>query len=295
MEGGRKALKKQIFGKEIELKTEVAVIAVSILILLGCLVGYIFFRDKSDIIIEARHGAVEETGDGIGAEGKLGAGSSDNALDAGKANKTGEREEETDTKGIEDTDGSEANNDNGEGNNNDSDEKLASGEMIKVYVVGCVKSPGIVTIEKGQMIYDAVALAGGLTEEADAKNINMVYRLNENVMLYIKSIKEAEQTRENIKGENAVIVKGSGDSALVIDDGGGDDKNDQETKPGLVNINTADIAELDTLPGIGEATAKDIIAFREKNNGFRRIEDIMKVPRIKQNRFDKIRDFITVE
>ena len=62
-----------------------------------------------------------------------------------------------------------------------------------------------------------------------------------------------------------------------------------------MNINTADAAELDTLPGIGEVTAGDIIAFREKNGPFKKPEDIMKVPRIKQSRFDSIKDFIIVD
>lgn len=291
-------MKKQIFGKEIELKTEVALIAISALVLLGCLVGYIFFRDRSEIIIEARHGIEQDTQAGIGnalttankgAEDVIGSkgsiGNSNNGnVDGNNGNV------------ISNSGNVGSNNGNVISNNGNDGEIPASREIIKVYVVGCVESPGIVTIEKGQMIYDAVTLAGGLTAEADADNINMVYKLNENVMLYIKSNKEAEQKEKTKKGENAVIVKESGDSALVIGDGDEDDKKEQEGgKPKLVNINTADIAELDTLPGIGEATAKDIIAFREKNDGFRRIEDIMKVPRIKQNRFESIRDYITVE
>jgi competence protein ComEA len=151
-----------------------------------------------------------------------------------------------------------------------------------------VKKPGIVTLTKGQMISDAVREAGGLTEDADADNINMVYTLNENVMLYIKSKGESKAV-----GEGAVVRSDSGPAAEVI---AGRD-NDAYGRDGIrpVNINTAGVAELDTLPGIGEATARDIIAYREKHGGFSSIEDIMKVPGIKKNRFESIRDYITVE
>jgi competence protein ComEA len=62
-----------------------------------------------------------------------------------------------------------------------------------------------------------------------------------------------------------------------------------------VNINTAGIEELDTLNGIGEATARDIIEYREKNGGFKKIEDIMKITGIKESKFNKIKDSICVE
>ncbi len=281
---GGENLKKRLFGKEIELRTETVVIAISVLVLLGCLVGCIFFRDKSDIIIEAGHSKEKETQADTATAGEAGieggnkASGSDGVIGIGKA-------------GVTAIDGANG----ADGRDGLSEEQSKAKEMIKVYVVGCVKNPGIVTLEKGQMIYDAVILAGGLTKEADADNINMVYKLNENVMLYIKSNTEAEQEEEAIMSENAVIVKKSGASAIVIGEDDDKAKNDRDGEPKLVNINSADIAELDTLPGIGEATARDIIAFREKNDGFRKIEDIMKVPRIKQARFESIKDYITVE
>ena len=185
---------------------------------------------------------------------------------------------------------------------------ISDKELIKVYVVGCVNNPGIVTLEKGQLIDDAVQKAGGLTNEASAQNINMVYELNENTMLYIKSKKELEAEQKNYSqvqkaagqtfvnpGNGAVIIKDSGESAAVIGSGNDNQKVDNSGNVSCININTADVGELDTLPGIGEATARDIIAFREKNGFFRKIEDIMKVPRIKQSRFNSIKDFITIE
>lgn len=262
-------MKVSLFGKQVEFKTEVVVIATAILILLGFLAGYIFFRDDSDIIIENNTSAAPA---GITSEAAL------SILQA-----------EPQTTG----------------------EAISVKEQIKVYVVGCVNNPGIVTLEKGQLIDDAVRKAGGLTGEADADNINMVYKLNENTMLYIRSKKALEQKKgtgdngkveketagNNTLGRGAVIVRDSGGSAEIVGngEGNGEGNSGEDAKVSKIKINTADAGELDTLPGVGEATARDIIAFREKNGPFRKIEDIMKVPRIKQNRFESIKEFITVD
>lgn len=261
-------MKLRFLGKEVEIRTEAAVIAISVLILLGILIGYVFFRDTGDIIIAG-------DADGHSENGTVPAGTDAAAAPVSPRNGAGSG--------------------NGDAGTADSQENGASGVRpdpdkgkIKVYVVGCVAKPGIVTLDKGSMICDAVREAGGLTDDADSDNINMVFTLNENVMLYIKS-KEDESSG---LGNGAAVTADSGSGAVVVDKG-----DDAAGKDGitLVNINTAGIAELDTLPGIGEATARDIIAYREKNGGFDKIEDIMKVPRIKENRFESIRDYITVE
>ncbi len=273
-------MKLKVLGKQFEMKTEFVIITGAVLILLGCLAGYLFFRDNSDIIIENSSSAMDETVE-----------SSTGTLTGTPAATTGNLSQTTGT-------------------------AVTSTEQIKVYVVGSVNKPGIVTLDKGQVIDDAVRLAGGLTMEADADSINMVYKLNENTMLYIKSKKElvssrseatdnpvlkAAATKSGIEkskesanlGNGAEIFSGSGSGAEVK--GSGDDSNgalSETENKGMININTADTAELDKLPGVGTATAREIIAYREKNGPFRKIEDIMKVPRIKQGRFDSIKDLI---
>lgn len=286
-------MKVNLLGKQVGVKTEFAVIAGAVLVLLGCLAGYIFLRDSSDIIIESNaSAATAASGTQIGRIGEQLAQStiSPGTPAATSAAITGKQPQTTAT---------------------------GAGEQIKVYVVGCVNKPGIVTLEKGQVIDDAVRLAGGLTEEADAGSINMVYRLNENTMLYIKSKKELVQTSgETPKspalkaaavnvagrssetgdlGKGAEIVNDSGSSVEAKGSGGSSNGDGSESEGDrIININTADTAELDKLPGVGEATAREIIAYREKSGPFRKIEDIMKVPRIKQGRFDSIKDLICV-
>jgi competence protein ComEA len=280
----------RLFGMEIKQKPEAVAIVIAVLILLGCLVGYLVFSDKGEIIIE--------TG-GAGAENT-------SAVDAGSAvANAGE------TGAKADADGNDTAGKNGCGVAEKAADAEAATETIKVYVVGCVKKPGIVTINKGQLIYDAITMAGGLTQDADADNINMVYELNENVMLYIKSKEEAgrkaaaetgQKPKTNadkkempIKGDSVAVISDSGVSAVIVGDNGSAASGLKENTSKLININTATADELDSLPGIGEATARDIISFREKNGGFKKIEDIMKVPRIKQNRFNNIKDYITVD
>ncbi len=284
-------MKMRIFGKEAEIKTGAAVAAVAVLALLGMLVGYLFLRDNGEIIIEAGKDA-QGTPDiaAVINPDMAGAGSisGNDSIYTGYSAAEGDASEgSANDAGQKGGTGSGGDSGAGIGTGN-SAESETDKSKIKVYVVGCVKKPGIVTINRGRLICDAVEEAGGLTENADADNINMVFSLNENVMLYIKSKEEGKGV-----GNGAAIYSGSGPAAEVLGDN--NTAGSAGIKTVLVNINTAGIDELDTLPGIGEATAKDIIAFREKHGDFKAIEDIMKVPRIKQNRFESIRDFISVE
>ena len=280
-------MKVRFFGKEAIIKKELVLPIVSGLILAGVLAGCFLSGASGGVIIEDGQAALRqqpETSEndtalrdtGVPGGAPVGHGNTPGAVDeAGE----GDHREGGGAAGA--AGGAKATGGQADGSAGNTDE-------IRVYVVGCVKKPGIVTLTKGQMISDAVREAGGLTEDADADNINMVYTLNENVMLYIKSKGESKAV-----GEGAVVRSDSGPAAEVI---AGRD-NDAYGRDGIrpVNINTAGVAELDTLPGIGEATARDIIAYREKHGGFSSIEDIMKVPGIKKNRFESIRDYITVE
>ncbi len=160
-------------------------------------------------------------------------------------------------------------------------------ETIQVYVTGCVKNPGVITIEKGLIIEDAIEAAGGATEDADLENINLVYILNKNVMLRIKSKSEDDAITISEAGPGLDMIY---DSAGAVSDYAGESNSNS-----LININTASIIELQNLPGIGEQTAKNIIDFRNENGSFEKEEDIMKVPGIKENKFRSIKDFITVD
>lgn len=134
--------------------------------------------------------------------------------------------------------------------------------QIYVHVCGQVRQPGVVTLPDGSRAWEAVEAAGGLTEEAQEAAVNLAAALRDGEKLYIP---------------------GEGESMPEASDGS------------LINLNTADADRLQTLPGIGESRAADILSYRERQGGFRTIEEIMQVPGIKESIFEKIRDKITVD
>lgn len=133
---------------------------------------------------------------------------------------------------------------------------------IYVYITGEVKESGVFVVGEGNRVYDVIVLAGGLTEDADAKSVNMA--------------------RCVVDGEHIHVCKI------------GEIPSDFATEDALININSASKEKLMELPGIGESRAISIIKYREKYGLFKTIEDIMKVSGIKQAAFDKIREYICV-
>lgn len=138
--------------------------------------------------------------------------------------------------------------------------------LILVYVCGAVMCPGVVAVPRGSRAEDALAAAGGFSEDAGRCAVNLADWVVDGQMLYFPTQEEAREMEE------AESRAGSG----------------------LVNINTADASRLCTLPGIGEGRARDIIAYREANGSFENCEDIMKVSGIKTSVYEKICDMITV-
>ena len=142
-------------------------------------------------------------------------------------------------------------------------EGLTEADMIYVHICGQVNSPGVVCLLAGARVYEAIDAAGGLTAEAFCGAVNQAEVLYDGQMVYIPAV-----------GEEYTMP--------------------QETGDGLVNINTATVEELMTLPGIGESRAEDIVTYRESVGDFQVIEDIMQVSGIKDSAFSKIKDYIKV-
>jgi competence protein ComEA len=187
---------------------------------------------------------------------------------------------------------------------------------IKVYVTGCVNTPGLVTLKKGQIIDDAIKAAGGATKNADIENINLAYKLSDNVMLRIKArgekktdnkvttvnaakpantgSKSSAKNKAQIDEQVASVISGVDVITDSLNTVVGEQSQDNKSG-GLTNINKSSSTELEKLPSIGAATAKAIIEYREKNGEFKDIKDIMKISGIKQKTFDKIKDLITIE
>lgn len=168
----------------------------------------------------------------------------------------------------------------------------AAGEIAQtciVHVCGAVNNPGVYTLPAGSRIYDAVVMAGGLSQDASESSVNQAAPISDGMQILIPTVEEAEASGMNVSG----TVGGnsaSGQSAGVTAAGSAS----TDPADGLVDLNTATAAELMTLPGIGETRAQAILAYREQNGRFSSIEEIMQVNGIKEGSFEKLRDYITV-
>lgn len=156
----------------------------------------------------------------------------------------------------------------------------------QIYICGAVNEPGVFEMPCGSILNDAVQLAGGLREDAPADRINLVYELNENISIYIPTREELES---GISCDPLIIRTTDNEYTW----GTVEQQQVQEETSGLININTATREQLMTLPGIGEATADAIIAYRE-DTPFTCIQDITNVSGIGESKFDRIKDLICV-
>ena len=140
-------------------------------------------------------------------------------------------------------------------------------KTIVVYVCGCVKSPGVYELPKDARVSDAVQVAAGFAENAAQETINLAKKVEDGEQIYIPSTEETA---------------------------GGEDQSGAQKNDDRVDLNTASLEELKTLPGIGDAKAQSIIDYREEHGRFQDIEEIMQIEGIKEGVFQKIKDKIKV-
>ena len=172
-----------------------------------------------------------------------------------------------------------------EGNvNEDETIKEVEEKNIMVHITGAVKNEGVVYLDSGSRVINAIEEAGGATQEADLSKINLVFPLEDGMKIYIPSIYDDENIENEIE-EDEYITKSSDE---IISE---QSSKEAESK---VNINKATQTELETLPGIGPSTALKIIEYRENEGKFKKIEDIKEVSGIGEVKFEKIKDFIEI-
>ena len=148
---------------------------------------------------------------------------------------------------------------------------------LKVHITGEVNIPGVYDLPVDNRVEDAVRAAGGFTDDADERAINLALPLEDGMKILVPSLTKPPHD-EMQANEN-------------------DEKNGQRFMPvlgELIDINKASQEELETLPGIGPVTALAIISYRETEGTFIIIEEIQKVDGIGPAKFDSIKDFITV-
>lgn len=144
---------------------------------------------------------------------------------------------------------------------------------VQAYVSGQVVAPGVYELAPDGRVEDAVLAAGGFTAEAQPALVNLAQPLFDGMQIYVPA-----------EGETGPLVVPVATAPAGTTSNSG----------GLVNINTAGLEELDTLPGIGPSTAQNIIDYRESNGPFDTLEEIMDVPGIGEAKFSQIKDLITI-
>ena len=149
--------------------------------------------------------------------------------------------------------------------------------MIMVHMIGAVYSPGVYEVPYGSRVFQVLDLAGGHTGEADLELINLVAVVHDGLQIRIPAIGDEPQEIPH-EGQPS---QGTTTASVAAD--------------GRVNINLANLTELQTLPGIGPVIAQNIIDFRDANGRFNSIEDLLNVQRIGAATFENIRDRVTVE
>ena len=149
-------------------------------------------------------------------------------------------------------------------------EEVVEKDLITVDVKGAVKSPGIYDLPVGSRVNDAVQKAGGLTDNADSKSINLAQKISDEALVYVPT-----------KGEDTSQATQSNVS------------NSKENKK--VNLNKASLEELKQVKGLGAKRAQDIIDHRDSNGKFKSVDELKKVSGIGAKTIEKLKEYVTVD
>ena len=145
-------------------------------------------------------------------------------------------------------------------------------DLITVDVKGAVKSPGIYDLPVGSRVHDAVQKAGGLTDEADSKSLNLAQKISDEALVYVPT-----------KGEEAASQQAASGTTPST------------SKDKKVNLNKASLEELKQVKGLGGKRAQDIIDHREANGKFKSVDELKKVSGIGAKTIEKLKDYVTVD
>lgn len=145
-------------------------------------------------------------------------------------------------------------------------------DLITVDVKGAVKSPGIYDLPVGSRVHDAVQKAGGLTEQADSKSLNLAQKVSDEALVYVPTKGEETASQQAASGTTP-----------------------SSSKEKKVNLNKASLEELKQVKGLGGKRAQDIIDHREANGKFKSVDELKKVSGIGAKTIEKLKDYVTVD
>ncbi|MFA4843945.1 MAG: ComEA family DNA-binding protein [Candidatus Margulisiibacteriota bacterium] len=145
---------------------------------------------------------------------------------------------------------------------------------LLVHVCGAVRREGVYKLKPGDRLLSAISLAGGSLPMADLSALNLAEPVKDGEKIFIPLKQPVVREVVEIK------VSGKAQSKAKT--------------TGRVNLNSASVAQLDALPGIGKSTAEKIIEYRQKNGPFQKLEQLMELPRFGKSKFEKLKDRITL-
>lgn len=150
-----------------------------------------------------------------------------------------------------------------------------SGRQVYVHVGGAVHRPGLYEVPDGARVFDAVRAAGGATDQADLDSLNLASKVKDGDKILVPA--RVEPGADPPPGGAPAAGGGAAASA-----------------GGLINLNSATLEQLDSLPGVGPSTAQKIIDYRTQHGGFRSVDELMEVPGIGPAKFAELKDQVTV-
>lgn len=170
--------------------------------------------------------------------------------------------------------------------------KAAQAKTVRVQVSGAVLEPGIYDLPANCRVEEAIAAAGGMTENADSERVNLVRKVRDGMQIRVPVKKAARTSRTQRKSAQATVGYGASTTKKFSSTRAGAEKNNSAVQS--VRINSASVSELQQLPGIGPALAQRIVETR-KGGRFCSADDLLRVPGIGKAKLAKLRDYVEVD
>lgn len=146
--------------------------------------------------------------------------------------------------------------------------------QVTVDVKGAVNHPGVYSLPSQSRVTDAIKRAGGLSNLADSKSVNLAQKLQDETVIYVAQ-----------KGEKITVVEEEKANNIAT----------QGNSKGKINLNKADLSSLQTISGVGAKRAQDILDYRDSQGGFKTIDDLKNVSGIGKKTLEKLRQDVTID
>lgn len=158
-------------------------------------------------------------------------------------------------------------------------ETSSSKTDLVVDVKGAVNKEGVYRLAADSRVTDAIKAAGGLTAQADKKSINLAQKISDEEVIYVAN-----------QGEDISVISTPSPSSATTDASGSKEETTEK-----INLNTATLADLQTISGIGQKRAQDIIDYRDNNGGFKSVDDLTNVSGIGEKTLEKLKSEVSVD